>query len=219
MTTCDRNRASSGFTLVELVIVLGVLGILVGAAAPLAGAAIDAARRQEVNDELRDLGTALESHYFERGAFPALLDDASFLGVHLQPGVRNGAIVDPFAAGSGYRYRLDAVADTASVYSIGDNRRDENGGGDDLAVVVHGAAPGMRRTSQKLRIVVERLAMHLEAGGPVTGSWDSLVTTLGLGAEYRHDGWGRAFAWDSATFSLRSSGPDRRFGTADDITL
>jgi prepilin-type N-terminal cleavage/methylation domain-containing protein len=217
MTTCDRNR---GFTLVELVVVLGVLGILIGAAAPLANAALDANRRQEAQSELAAIGEALEAYYFERAAFPPSLAEAGFLGVHLQPRVGTTAIADPFAAANAaYRYRIDTVANTATVHAIGENRRDNAGAGDDLVLVVHGAAPAMRRTAQKLRLIVERLADHIEAGGVVTGNWTTVRTNLGLGNEYQNDGWGRSFGWDATTYTLRSGGPDRTLGTADDITL
>jgi len=216
MTTCERQR---GFTLLELVVVLGVLGILLGAAAPLAGAAIDAGRRQEVGAELDALATALDSYYFEHAAFPSRIDATDFVGIHLQPGTRDTAIVDPFAAGGAYLFAVDTSANTVTVRSLGENQRDDNGGGDDIVVVVHGAIPGARRTYQRLRIVVERLAEHIESGGTVTGNWTAVRTAMGLGSEYERDGWGTTLSWDASTFTLRSAGPDRSLGNSDDITL
>ncbi len=215
MTTCEQR----GFTLLELVVVLGVLGILLGAAAPLAGAAIDAGRRQEVGAELDALAAALDSYYFEHAAFPSQIDATDFVGLHLQPGTRNTAIADPFASGGNYLFAVNSGADTVTVRSVGENQRDDNGGGDDIVVVVHGAIPGARRTYQRLRIVVERLAEYIESGGNVSGSWTTVRSAMGLGNEYERDGWGTALSWDAATYTLRCAGPDRSLGSSDDITL
>lgn len=216
MTTCERQR---GFTLLELVVTIGVLGILLGAAAPLAGAAIDAGRRQEVRAELDAIATALDAYFFEHAGFPTRIDATDFVGLQLQPGTRGTAIVDPFAAGGNYGFAIDAVANTVTVTSVGENQRDDGGAGDDYVVVVHGAVPGARRTYQRLRIVVERLAEHIESGASLAGTWSVVRTTMGLGSEYDRDGWGTLLSWDAATFTLRSAGPDRVIGTSDDITL
>ena len=77
MTTCDRQ---GGFTLLEMIVVLAVLGVLLGTAVPLAGAVVVADRRQEAQRELADLGAALDSYYFEHAAFPASLAAASRSG-------------------------------------------------------------------------------------------------------------------------------------------
>lgn len=216
MTTCDRDH---GFTLLELVVVLAVLGLLLGAAVPLAGAVVQADRRQEAARELAAIGEALESYYFENAAFPASLGEPTFYAVHLQPGVGGTAIQDPFAAGLDYRYSVNTTTNTATVYSVGDNGTDNGAGAEEQVEVVAGAIPGARRTRQRLRVIVEVLADHIESGGSTTGSWGTLRTSLGLGAEYDQDGWGTTLQWTEASHTLASAGPDRTFGTADDITL
>lgn len=214
-----RAAAAGGFTLIEMIVVLAVLGILVGTGLPLAGAVVQADRRQEVQRELAEIAAALDSYWFDHAAFPADLAASDFLGVHLQPGVADTTIMDPFGAGQRYVYAVDAVAGTATVYSRGENGVDDGVGSEEFVQRVYAAVPATKRTWQRLRLVVEVLANHIEAGGPVAGSWTSLRPALALGPEYDRDGWGTPLQWTAATHSLASAGPDRTFGTADDITL
>ncbi|MCA8948810.1 MAG: prepilin-type N-terminal cleavage/methylation domain-containing protein [Planctomycetes bacterium] len=219
MTTCEPGTRDGGFTLIELVVVLAVLGLLLGTAVPLASAVIQADRRQEARGELAAIVTALESFYFENAAFPANLAAAGFYGEHLQPGVGDDAVSDPFAASQSYVYSVNTSANTATVYSVGDNGVDDGAASEELVAVVRGAVPGSRKTAARLRLIVEVLANHIEAGGSVAGSWATVRTALGLGSTYDYDGFGTALQWTDATYTLTSAGPDRVFGTADDITL
>jgi prepilin-type N-terminal cleavage/methylation domain-containing protein len=216
MTTCDREQ---GFTLIELIVVLGVMGVLLAAAVPLASAVVEADRRQEVRRELADIGGALESFYQEHAAFPAALTDSTFLGVHLQTGVNGTTLVDAFGAGQQYLYSLDNVANTATVRSRGENGIDDGVAGEEHQVVVHGAVPGVARTWQRFRLIVEVLANHIEAGGAVAGTWPAVRAAIGLGATYDRDGFGTVLDWNAATHTLTSAGPDRVLGTADDIQM
>lgn len=216
MTTCERQR---GFTLLELVIVLAVLGLLLGTAMPLAGAVVEADRRQEAQRELGEVTAALEAYYFQNGTFPASLAAADFLGVHLQGGVADTAIVDPFGVGQNYLYSFTATPNRATVYSRGENGVDDGAAAEEHRSYVYGAIPGTRKTCARLRIVTEVLANHIEAGGSVAGTWPVVRAAIGLGASYDTDGFGTVLQWTAATHTLRSAGPDRTFGNADDIVL
>lgn len=220
MTTCETGRtAAGGFTLIELVIVLAVLGVLVATSVPLAGAVVMADRRAEANRELSDLAQALDAHWFDHASFPANLTAAGFLGTYLHGGVGNTAVLDPFGAGQGYVYAVETVAGTATVYSRGENGRDNGANNEELVLRVTAAVPATRRTWLRLRIVVEVLANHIEAGGSVSGSWPTVRAAIGLGPAYDTDGWGTVLQWVDSTHTLSSAGNDRTFGTADDITL
>lgn len=216
MTTCERQH---GFTLIELIVVLAVLSVLLATAVPLAGAVVAADRRQEVQRELGAIAAALESYYLMHAAFPATLSDPAFVGVHLQPGVNGTALIDAFGAGQEYRYQVATAADTATVWSVGEDGRNRGINREEHKVVVAGAVPGTKRTWQRFRLIVELLAEHIESGGSVAGPWPTLRAAIGLGADYDRDGFGTVFDWNATTHTLTSAGPDRALGTADDITL
>jgi prepilin-type N-terminal cleavage/methylation domain-containing protein len=217
MTTCDPRR-QHGFTLIELIVVLTVLGILVGTGVPLAGAVVQADRRQEARNELTAIGDALTAYWFERAAFPASLTATDFLGVHLLPGVNGTATQDPFGAGLGYLYAVSA-AGVATVHSRGENGVDDGAASEELVIRVDRAVPGTRKTWQRLRLIVEVLANHIEAGGSVAGAWPTVRAACGLPTAFDADGFGTTLQWTAATHTLVSAGADRAFGTADDITL
>ncbi len=221
MTTCDHRLPArdAGFTLLEMIIALAIVAIMAATAMPLASALVQSDRRSEAVRELADVADALQSHWFERSAFPATLADTTFLGVHLQPGVRNGGIEDPFGAGQQYRYVVDTTNGIATVWSCGENGVDNGFAAEEFVVRVHASVPGLKKTWQRLRLIVELLADHIESGGSVAGSWPTVRTAIGLGAEFDADGFGTTFDWTAATHTLRSAGPDRTLGTADDITL
>lgn len=213
MTTCSHER---GFTLLEVIIVLGVMGIVLGTAVPLAGAVMQADRRTEATNELSEIGDALHAYWFDNAAFPANLTDTDFLGVYLQPGAQNTVVQDAFA---NQEYVYSVSGGIATVYSVGENAIDNGAGGEELVVQVHSAVPGSQKTAQRLRVAVELLAQHIEAGGSAAGDWATVRAAIGLGAAFQVDGWGTAFSWDAATYTLTSAGPDQVFGNADDITI
>lgn len=215
MTTCERQ---AGFTLLELIVVLAVVGVLIGTAVPLAGAVMDADRRQEARRELADIATALDAYWFDHAGFPATLTATDFLGVYLQPGPMNTAVQDAFA-NQGYVYSLNPGTGVATVYSVGEDGVDSGAANEELIVHVYAAVPGIRHTWRKLRLIVEVLAEHIESGGSTSGSWPTVRAAAGLAARYDVDGFGTTLQWSSTGYTLTSAGPDRVFGTTDDISL
>ena len=65
--TTDRR----GFSLVELLAVLGVIGVLVGLALPAVQAARDTASRAACQNRLRQVGLGLHNYHATRGRFPS----------------------------------------------------------------------------------------------------------------------------------------------------
>lgn len=65
-----RSRARHGFTLVELLVVLSIIGVLVGLLLPAVQAAREAARRMSCSSNFRQLGMALQNYEGAFKSFP-----------------------------------------------------------------------------------------------------------------------------------------------------
>lgn len=110
----DRNRAHRGFTLVELLVVIGIIALLIGILLPVLSRARDAGNRTACLSNMRQLGMAFVMYTQEnKGTFPY---NTSFArpGNRLAPSgssysaqygknkVSNYDFVDPSAGGTDY---------------------------------------------------------------------------------------------------------------------
>ncbi len=211
--------SEEGFSLVEVVVVIAVLGIVMGTAMPLFSSLIEAEKRQETQRELQTLAESLDAHFYDNASFPPTLTDPAFIGDYFLPGVQNKGVMDNWGGNVEFRYTVSSSPDVATVYSRGENGIDDGVANEEYSITVRGAVAGAKRTRLRMRIIAEAIANYLESGGAFSGTWSTDRNAIGLGPIYDGDGFGTTFVWNSNTLTLTSSGADRVQGTSDDLSF
>ena len=112
-----RKRLSNrkGFTLVELLVVISIIGILSAIAIPKFSSATDSARGAKIQADLRTMDSAMQIYYASASKYPdqvASLVDANLLAT--APVAPVGAWRTPNgASGNGGSYTLDSASGRA----------------------------------------------------------------------------------------------------------
>jgi general secretion pathway protein G len=127
-----RQRRVKGFTLIEVLVVLSIIGVLVSFVAPMVLDRPDQARRLKLAADFEVIASALGMYRLDQGEYPAdqeglqPLFDGDFRYLASEP-------IDPW--GSAYQYRKSASGEVIIV-SSGPNRVFEGGQGDDVSHIV-----------------------------------------------------------------------------------
>lgn len=91
-TTQPRNAAEGGFTLIELIIVMTVIGLLASIAIPSFINSVKRAREAVLKEDLHTMRSAIDSYTVDREQAPQTLDDL------VQAGYLKSIPVDPITS-------------------------------------------------------------------------------------------------------------------------
>jgi len=99
-------RPRIGFTLVELLVVIGVIGVLVNLALPAVQMAREAARRMQCQSQIRQLGIAVQSHEGTYRYYPGNGGYTTRSKITSRLGTIEEISTDDFEAGLLYRWGI-----------------------------------------------------------------------------------------------------------------
>lgn len=118
-------RNDAGYTLLELLVVMGILAILTALATPQLMGYFGKAKAQSAQVQIQSIGTALELYYMENGSYPsqraglkALVEQppesTHWNGPYLKKAQN---LLDPW--GRPYQYNFPTANGDYAVYSLG----------------------------------------------------------------------------------------------------
>jgi general secretion pathway protein G len=139
MTDIADRRRSNGYTLVELLVVLAILGLLVALAAPRVIKYLGSAKTDTARIQIEKLGGVLDLYRLEIGRYPteqegleSLIERPPQLDAWNGPYLKNReSLTDPW--GRPYGYRSPGEHGEYDLYTMGSDGK-EGGDGEDQDV-------------------------------------------------------------------------------------
>jgi general secretion pathway protein G len=127
-TSRRRARTDAGFTLLELLVVLAIMGLLAAIVAPQVLKYLGSSRSETAKVQIQNVNAALELYHLDVGRYPS--PDEGLKALVTQPQTAAGwngpylkkatALVDPW--GQPYLYKVPGQHGDVDVYSLGSDK-------------------------------------------------------------------------------------------------
>jgi len=124
------GRSAAAFTLIEIMLVVGIITVLMGSAIYMLTGNLEFAKEQRARGDIQAITTQVRMFEMKNGGVP--LTESQGLKALVGKGKGFEELPkDPW--GQDYRYKIDSSSSKGfKVYSTGPDRQDNNGGGDDV---------------------------------------------------------------------------------------
>lgn len=136
----DNKEEQAGFTLLELLVVLGIIALLAALIAPSVVRYLGSARTDTAQAQLKNIESAIELYYLDTGTYPT--PDAGLSALTESPAnvtnwrgpyiKRKEGLTDPW--GKAYVYKTPGEHGSYDLYSLGRDGK-EGGDGEDQDLV------------------------------------------------------------------------------------
>lgn len=207
------RRRQSGFTLIEMIVVIAIMSILVGAAIPITEKVIAYKSRKATREELEFLSLASAEFFRDTNRLPKSIDE-----LIVNPGGKgwagpyiSGVLTDQITSLTSYHvdawsrpYQLEIAGDVLTITSGGE---DLALGGEDIDVALDITWIRREKTLEQLKTINQAVTLYngqYQTTSPLSGKWstalDALVTKgfLPAATGYQNDAWGSEFVGDPA---------------------
>ncbi len=207
------NQRNSGFSLLEMIVVIAIMAIVVGAAVPVTSKVLTYQARKATRSEVGGIADAVAEYFRDTLALPTQVTD-----LLVDPGVTGwsgpylpGVVADQLTGKVGYQvdawsrdYRFVIAGDVLSIESMGEDAT----WGTSADVTLDLDVTPLRReeTFDRLEIInaaVQRYNAEKGVGDPaLPANWAAaFAILLGQGylpndSRYQVDAWGTAFVED-----------------------
>ena len=126
--TIQTSRSAKGFTLIEILLVVIIIGILVSLVAPHLAGRSEEARKQAAHADIEGgISLALDLYEVDNGGYPAKLEDLiskpSGGGNWRGPYLKKSLPKDPWGTAYIYRYPGSHNASGYDLYSVGPDKQ------------------------------------------------------------------------------------------------
>jgi len=113
------RRGMEGFTLLELLVVVAIIGVISAIAIPALQTALDKSRQRVTMADMRSIGQAVQLYEIDHSIFPADATPATTLVVLLQPHTK-----EILPSRDSWHHDYDYRSDTSTWYSLQSFGRD-----------------------------------------------------------------------------------------------
>lgn len=223
------RNSRRGFTLIEIIVVVIILGILAGLLTPLATIAIRRAHIKKTKEKLEALNTAFLLYYekvtdaqnklvaqFPNAGVDISKDDLTNWTSYLDDYItEENYAYDAWNVPFKYTYNVGAVS--AVLRSYGPDRTESS---DDIVYIVSAKETWKkwRRIAQeRLKKVNDAVERYIRTGGEIETGDTSEKLSGYLSGNEMYDPWGRPFRYNESLSTFYSDGADGTPGTDDDV--